>query len=828
MRSFVKFIAASLLAVCAFSACEKASGNENSVEFRKVSFKADMVETKSVFGEKTETGYPSLWTKNKQVAIYVADKDPVYAVPLSAGVSTSFDAELPTANSGKLRVFSPKGVYTTGACEGGFTQGSIQSTYKYAQCVVPANQTPIAGSCDEAVHFVAGTMDIPSTGIPETVEMSFASAIAYGKLTIKNLPIESVREVTLTFPMAVAGNSCRYMFESGNIENASDNVITLNASDITKGADGNFVLWFGCAPARMSSGTMIVAVTGMDGLVYKKTADFSASNVLTFETGKVRPIGVDMTGIIGAEDESAPIEVETDSFTSVSGNLDDVISYEAAKGGAATAPGVYNNEIRVYQNGGIFTVTAAEGYKIKSIVLGSSLSTKVTCSVDDGPVSGETSIAANSKVTFGDYAANKVVFTCVGTTQNTRLYVNYLKVTYVSGNGSSAGSLIEVTTGDATSITTSSAMLNASYSGASAAPQYSGFYWGTSSFNLDRDTQNSTTTLTGTEGDFSVTVDGLTDGTTYYYQAYVKVLENGVYKTYNSSEVKSFRTKSVAAGTSGIDWFELPLMNYTVSGNYKISTEDKDNYYAYHWCDGGEKGPSGKTARNFTVCFSAEHHSPLWVAAPRHAMYVGSAGRNDAYRPDDLIPADIQYYSKDVDSGCNKGHMLGSAERTSSVATNKQVFYYSNIAPQYSSGYNTGGGGWNMLEDWVDTKVCADTLYEVVGCYYDQFTDGYKKTASPKVGSFGGRDDVGIPTMFYYLLLRTKDGSTGKSVAECTSDELMCAAFVRTHTNELKGQAVTSKEMMSVSDLEKITGFTYFVNVPNAPKDKYNPSDWGL
>jgi len=32
--------------------------------------------------------------------------------------------------------------------------------------------------------------------------------------------------------------------------------------------------------------------------------------------------------------------------------------------------------------------------------------------------------------------------------------------------------------------------------------------------------------------------------------------------------------------------------------------------------------------------------------------------------------------------------------------------------------------------------------------------------------------------------------------------------------------------MMSVSDLEKITGFKYFVNVPNAPKDKFTVSDW--
>ena len=39
---------------------------------------------------------------------------------------------------------------------------------------------------------------------------------------------------------------------------------------------------------------------------------------------------------------------------------------------------------------------------------------------------------------------------------------------------------------------------------------------------------------------------------------------------------------------------------------------------------------------------------------------------------------------------------------------------------------------------------------------------------------------------------------------------------------------ITSTEMMSVADLERITGFTYFVNVPNAPKSTAIASDWGL
>ena len=287
-------------------------------------------------------------------------------------------------------------------------------------------------------------------------------------------------------------------------------------------------------------------------------------------------------------------------------------------------------------------------------------------------------------------------------------------------------------------------------------------------------------------------------------------------------------TPTPTPGQSGkYGWYELPVINYSQSGSYMIDSKDNNLYYAHHMCAGGEKGPGGKTARNYTVCFSAEHHCPVWVAAPRHSMYSGSVKRTDAYGKDPSIPADIQYKKKDADSGCNNGHMLGSAERTSSKATNEQVFYFSNIAPQYQSTFNTGGGGWNTLEDWVDKQVCSDTLYVVIGAYFEEYTDRRGYTDSPAKISFGGRSDVGKPTMFYYILMRTKKGSSGKALKDCTASDIKCAAFVRSHKTP-SGVAVSEKDLMSVSDLEKITGFTYFPNVPQAPKSSYNASDWGL
>ena len=384
---------------------------------------------------------------------------------------------------------------------------------------------------------------------------------------------------------------------------------------------------------------------------------------------------------------------------------------------------------------------------------------------------------------------------------------------------------VNVVTGSASGITVSSATISGSYSNASHQVRECGFWWGMSADRLDQVAQAGST-----DTPFTATLSNLGESKTYYYRAYVILQSGDDISEEFLGQIKSFTTPSSGnPGTTGAvpQWAELPEINFYTSDTYKIDSQDNSLYYAWHICPDVD-GPDGRLARNYTVCFSAQHHCPVWVAAPRHVMYVGSSGRTDTYGPDPDVPADLQYNSKSTGGGCNKGHMLGSQERTRSVATNNQVFYYTNIAPQLSAGFNTGGGGWNILEDYVDTQVCSDTLYIVIGCYFDKFTDGYGKTANPGKISYGGRTDVSIPTMFYYILLRTKDGYSRKSVKDCSASELKCAAFVRAHTNDLKGQQVTYKDLMSVADLEKITGFTYFPNVPNAPKTSFKASDWDL
>ena len=710
---------------------------------------------------------------------------------------------------------------------------------------VPEIQTPTATSFDPAADLMAATStgdwrSLPASPIP----MIWTRLTAHGDITLKNLALdadETVQSIVLQGQNGaeLTGDIIIDLCNAEEYATVGVPRVTVNAENLAVDASGNLEFWVSVFPVQLTELTVTVTT---DKATYRRTIQGiskvfrrNARNVLGISMQEavktpIAPVGenyvkvtqaqTDWTGdyLIVYEGNKMVLDSDGDAKThDIVSISDGKITYESGK--------AYN--IRIEKSGSGYSMKMGDNYyglNSSSNALHVSTSEPTDNYRWTFQTTNGVTRAYNVKypTRFLQFNAGSMQFRCYTSAQKDVTFFKLDGEAPGGGGGGTTPATPTVTTGGSSNVTQTEATLSATYTGT---PTYGGVEWGLSADDLSEDWQAEY--LNG--GSFNVTINGLGAGHTYYYRAYIAVLEGTDYQYYYG-EVKSFTTPAgeIVIGGDQPGWYETPMMNITKSGIYRVNTEDPTQYYAIHMCSGGEKGPGGKTARSYTVCYSAEYHCPVWVAAPRHSMYVGGAGRNDSYRKDPDIPSNIQYNSKSTGGGCNKGHMLGSAERTSSVATNKDVFYYTNIAPQLSSGFNTGGGGWNNLEDWVDTQVCADTLYEVIGCYFDRYTDGYGVTQNPSVISYGGRDDVSMPTMFYYVLIRTKQGNSGKALKDCAASEIKCAAFVRTHSNALKGQKVTSREMMSVADLERITGVTYFPNVPNAPKNTFKASDWGL
>ena len=127
------------------------------------------------------------------------------------------------------------------------------------------------------------------------------------------------------------------------------------------------------------------------------------------------------------------------------------------------------------------------------------------------------------------------------------------RIITVTGKSGSASSIVKltqagkpkeapkatVTTGSAEGLTVSEATLHGSYTGANGEIREAGFEWGMT--QVLGETLQASQTPSGASGSFEATLDGLGDGKTYYYKAYVTVQIGDDIRTFYGS-VRSFTT----------------------------------------------------------------------------------------------------------------------------------------------------------------------------------------------------------------------------------------------------------------------------------------------
>ena len=200
--------------------------------------------------------------------------------------------------------------------------------------------------------------------------------------------------------------------------------------------------------------------------------------------------------------------------------------------------------------------------------------------------------------------------------------------------------------------------------------------------------------------------------------------------------------------------------------------------------------------RNYSFAWDYDNLVAPWVAYHLNSWAIDSGKRTNAWGLDPLLPKKSQpvLYSG-FGGGYDRGHQLPSADRLNRSA-NEMTFYFSNMTPQRAE---LNQHSWANLESkvrsWADR---ADTCYVVTGC----ITKGSTKTAWDNEGK-----SVTVPTHYYKAVLRYSRNSTiGHSGYSACAILLEHKGYG--DNNNFKPYA------MSISDLEKVTGITYFANLP--------------
>lgn len=272
-----------------------------------------------------------------------------------------------------------------------------------------------------------------------------------------------------------------------------------------------------------------------------------------------------------------------------------------------------------------------------------------------------------------------------------------------------------------------------------------------------------------------------------------------------------------------------------------------------------------QNVRNYEACYDIRRHNPMWVAYPCHDIYwEGGYTRpvKDPWRPDPYFseseqsiiyasdwnawpwssnegkPSDKYQYWSPMPTGKTviKGHLMRSAERGcgdeyNPIDLNVQTFYPTNIAPESYLNETSKDSHWGMVENILPNQWrCSDTVYVVAGCYYGDNSWSLKDASNWGKTSDKSKDCI-MPTARYKLVLRTKTGSTGKPIWECSADEVMAIGFW--FPQNFTGEKLSSLPPLvdyiySVSDIEKKIGseFSFFPLAPEGVKDSYNINDW--
>lgn len=197
----------------------------------------------------------------------------------------------------------------------------------------------------------------------------------------------------------------------------------------------------------------------------------------------------------------------------------------------------------------------------------------------------------------------------------------------------------------------------------------------------------------------------------------------------------------------------------------------------------------------YVLSYHRDHRRPNWVSWHLDPSWLGGTPRQDDYRPDPQLPA--AWYHVDANdysgSGYDRGHMCPSGDRTLNIPDNSSTFLMTNFIPQAS---DNNSGPWADLETYCRNQTSSGReLYIISG--------------GSGVNGVIGPGQVALPTETWKVIIILTQGTN--DVSRVTTSTRTIAVRM---PNE-DGLGLDWRDYrVSVDNIEALTGFDFFSNVP--------------
>lgn len=227
--------------------------------------------------------------------------------------------------------------------------------------------------------------------------------------------------------------------------------------------------------------------------------------------------------------------------------------------------------------------------------------------------------------------------------------------------------------------------------------------------------------------------------------------------------------------------------------------EDGDGWFGADLLDVASGGASTAEVRDyegFRLAFNHGNRTPDWVAWELLGSETdGAESRTDKFWSDSSLegcPSTADYRN----SGYDRGHMCPAGDQKWSAGAMRDCFVMANMCPQ---DHKLNTGAWNTLENKERTWARRDSAIVIVaGPLYD-------KADTKKIGD----NNVRVPGAFF------------KVIAAPYLKEPRAIAFVFPN---MPAPGNMQQYVMSVDEVEKLTGLDFFHNLPDDIENRIEPA----
>ena len=204
----------------------------------------------------------------------------------------------------------------------------------------------------------------------------------------------------------------------------------------------------------------------------------------------------------------------------------------------------------------------------------------------------------------------------------------------------------------------------------------------------------------------------------------------------------------------------------------------------------------------YSLSYNRSRATANWVAWRLDSTWIGTAPRQDDFRPDPALPDGWYRVVPEDYSGLiyDRGHMVPSGDRTRSIPDNSSTFLMTNIIPQHP---DNNQGPWNDFENYLRTLVTGGARELYI------FSGGIGNAGTVAQGR------ITLPTHTWKIVLVLP---TGDNDLERISKQTRTIAILIPNS-PVNRNAGWRAFRTNVDGIEGLTGYDFFSEVPKITQE---------